>query len=177
MGRNVPASYPAEFTVDATKAGKAPLEVDVVGPGDKKYPCDIVDNNDGTFNCAYVPEKKGECIFSSNKYLCIFKINLGFVSFSYRNQPVDLYRKSVDWFLCVRNNGFKSINNSNYNMLTFFNVSVCNFQSMKYPVELNSLLSKFFCYITWLLYHLIRRDIGRLTNEAFTSNPIVSWKQ
>ena len=55
--------------------------------------------------------------------------------------------------------------------------SVCNFQSMKSLVELNSLLSKFFCYITWLLYHLIRRDIGRLTNEAFTSNPIVSSKQ
>ena len=28
--------------------------------------------------------------------------------------------------------------------------TVCNFQSMKTPVELNSLLSKFFCYITWL---------------------------
>ena len=33
---------------------------------------------------------------------------------------------------------------------------------MKSPVELNSLLSKFFCYITWLLYQLIRRDTGRL---------------
>ena len=30
------------------------------------------------------------------------------------------------------------------------NISVCNFQFMKTPVELNSLLSKFFCYITWL---------------------------
>ena len=55
--------------------------------------------------------------------------------------------------------------------------TVCNFQSRKNPVELNSLLSKFFCYITWLLYHLMRRDIGWLTNEAFTSNPIVSSKQ
>ena len=27
------------------------------------------------------------------------------------------------------------------------------------------------------LYHLIRRDLGRLENEAFTSNPIVSFKQ
>ena len=52
--------------------------------------------------------------------------------------------------------------------------SVCNFQSMKSPVELNSLLSNFFCYITWLLYQLIRRDTGRLANEAFPSNPIVS---
>ena len=29
--------------------------------------------------------------------------------------------------------------------------SVCNFQSMKSPVELNSLLSKLFCYITWFV--------------------------
>ena len=29
-------------------------------------------------------------------------------------------------------------------------VTVCNFQSMKSPVELNILLSKFFCYISWL---------------------------
>ena len=29
--------------------------------------------------------------------------------------------------------------------------SVCNFQSTKSPVELNSLLSKLFCYITWLV--------------------------
>ena len=27
--------------------------------------------------------------------------------------------------------------------------SVCNFQSMKSPVELNSLFLTFFCYITW----------------------------
>ena len=29
--------------------------------------------------------------------------------------------------------------------------SVCNFQSMKSPMEVNSLLSKFFCYITWFV--------------------------
>ena len=62
-------------------------------------------------------------------------------------------------------------------MCTQFNISVCNSQSMKSPVELNSLLSKFFCYIIWLLYQLIRRDTGRVVNEAFTSNPIVSSKQ
>ena len=28
---------------------------------------------------------------------------------------------------------------------------VCNFQSMKSPVEQNSLLSKLFCYITWFV--------------------------
>ena len=31
------------------------------------------------------------------------------------------------------------------------NQAVCNFQSMKSPVELNSLLSKLFCYITWFV--------------------------
>ena len=56
-------------------------------------------------------------------------------------------------------------------------LSVCNFQSMKSSVEFNILLSKFFCYMTWLLYQLIRRDTGRLANEAFTSNLIVSSKQ
>ena len=48
---------------------------------------------------------------------------------------------------------------------------------MKSPVELNSLLSKFFYYITWLLYQLIRCGTGQLANEVFTSNPIVSLKQ
>ena len=55
--------------------------------------------------------------------------------------------------------------------------TVCNFQSMKSLMELNSLLSKFFCYITWLLCQLIRRNTGQLANEVFTSNPIVSLKQ
>ena len=43
--------------------------------------------------------------------------------------------------------------------------------------DLNTLLSKFFCYVTWLLYQLIRSDTGRLANETFTSSPIVSFKQ
>ena len=59
VSRGVPASFPAEFTVDATKSGKAPLEVDVTGPGGKVYPCKIKDNGDGTFDCSYLPEKKG----------------------------------------------------------------------------------------------------------------------
>ena len=55
--------------------------------------------------------------------------------------------------------------------------SVCNFQSVKIPVELNSLFSKFFCVSPGLLYHMIRRDTGRLVNEAFTSSLITSSKQ
>ena len=45
--------------------------------------------------------------------------------------------------------------------------SVCNFQSMNSPMELNSLFSKFFCYIIrFVTWHLIRRENGRLA-KAF----------
>ena len=56
-------------------------------------------------------------------------------------------------------------------------ITVCNFKSMKSPVELNSLSQKSFVISLGLLYQLIRRDSGRIANEAFTSNPIVSSKQ
>ena len=52
-------------------------------------------------------------------------------------------------------------------------LSACNFQSMKSSVEMNSLVLNFFV----ITPGLIRRDTGRLTNEAFTSNPIISSKQ
>ena len=54
--------------------------------------------------------------------------------------------------------------------------TVCNFQSMKSPAELNSLLPKFFFFF-FSIHDLIRRDTGVLANEAFTSNPIVCSKQ
>ena len=41
---------------------------------------------------------------------------------------------------------------------------------MRSPVELNSFLSNSFVLSPGLLYHLIRRDAGRLANETFTSN-------
>ena len=45
--------------------------------------------------------------------------------------------------------------------------SVCNFQSMNSSMKLNSLFSKFFCYITrFVTWHLIRRKNGRLA-KAF----------
>ena len=37
------------------------------------------------------------------------------------------------------------------NVACFTRTSVCNFPSMKGPVELNSLLSKFLCCITWFV--------------------------
>ena len=44
-------------------------------------------------------------------------------------------------------NGKKQRNSS----LLKIQCSVCNFQSMKSPMELNCLFSKFFCYITWFV--------------------------
>ena len=57
--------------------------------------------------------------------------------------------------------------------------AVFNFQSMKSPVELNRIVfsQNSFVISPGLLYHMIRRNTGRLPNEAFTSNPIASWKQ
>ena len=55
-------------------------------------------------------------------------------------------------------------------------LSVCNFQSMKSPVELGSLFLKFFCYVV-TSPALIRCDTGCRAHKAFTSNPIVSLKQ
>ena len=51
--------------------------------------------------------------------------------------------------------------------------SVCSFQSMKGPVKLNNLFLKYFVVSPGL----IRRDTEQIENEAFTSNPIVSFKQ
>ena len=53
---------------------------------------------------------------------------------------------------------------------------------MKSPVELNeksrgALSQNVFVISPGLLYHMIRRDAGRLAKEAFASNPIVSSKQ
>ena len=62
-------------------------------------------------------------------------------------------------------------------VLHLIRVTVCNFQSMKTSVELNSFSQNSFVISPGLLYHLIRRHSGRLSNEAFTSNPIVSLTQ
>ena len=61
---------------------------------------------------------------------------------------------------------------------TYFPRTVCNFQSMKSPVELNSLFSKFFRWTPGLLYHLIRRDSGRFANKVFQLNglKITNWE-
>ena len=55
----------------------------------------------------------------------------------------------------------------------FFLKTVCNFQSMKSPVELGSLLFKFFCYATWL----DERRHWRHCKRGLFAKPIVSSKQ
>ena len=51
--------------------------------------------------------------------------------------------------------------------------SVCNFQSMNSPMELNSLFSKFFCYITrFVTWHLIRLRMNDLQRPLCFSETI-----
>lgn len=48
---------PAEFTVDASKAGSGDIGLAINGPAECEVKC--VDNGDGTFNCTYVAPKPG----------------------------------------------------------------------------------------------------------------------
>ena len=52
-----------------------------------------------------------------------------------------------------------------------------NFQYMKSPVELNSLLSKFFCYISWFVISLDQTRLWTTCKRGLYVNPIVSSKQ
>ena len=51
------------------------------------------------------------------------------------------------------------------------------FNPWKVPWKWIAFYQNSFVLSPGLLYHLIRRDTGRLANETFTSNPIVSLKQ
>ncbi|XP_077308129.1 filamin-B isoform X3 [Lithobates pipiens] len=69
LGNSVRAKIPQQFVVDTSKAGVAPLNVEVTGPrGDFKRdakepgvaePVDITDNGDGTHTVAYTPSVEG----------------------------------------------------------------------------------------------------------------------
>ena len=62
-------------------------------------------------------------------------------------------------------------------------LSVCNFQSIKSSVELNSPFSKFFCYITWFAILLrcdsrrIARTSGFIQNEKEGKEKKKKWVQ
>lgn len=54
------SKVPLQFTVDASKSGKAPLGVNIIsdrGPLPQKP--DVKDNGDGTYTVSYVPPAEG----------------------------------------------------------------------------------------------------------------------
>uniref|UniRef100_A0A8D3BLQ4 Calponin-homology (CH) domain-containing protein n=1 Tax=Scophthalmus maximus TaxID=52904 RepID=A0A8D3BLQ4_SCOMX len=61
LGNNVRANIPQAFTVDASKAGVAPLQVRVQGPKGRCVvePVEVVDNGDQTHTVNYVPTREG----------------------------------------------------------------------------------------------------------------------
>uniref|UniRef100_A0A3P9I3H5 Filamin A, alpha (actin binding protein 280) n=1 Tax=Oryzias latipes TaxID=8090 RepID=A0A3P9I3H5_ORYLA len=59
LGNSVRANIPQAFTVDASKAGVAPLQVRVQGPQGVVEPVELVDNGDQTHTVNYVPTREG----------------------------------------------------------------------------------------------------------------------
>ncbi|XP_069025341.1 filamin-A isoform X4 [Embiotoca jacksoni] len=59
LSNNVRANIPQAFTVDASKAGVAPLQVRVQGPKGVVEPVEVVDNGDQTHTVNYVPTREG----------------------------------------------------------------------------------------------------------------------
>uniref|UniRef100_A0AAZ3RFQ2 Calponin-homology (CH) domain-containing protein n=1 Tax=Oncorhynchus tshawytscha TaxID=74940 RepID=A0AAZ3RFQ2_ONCTS len=59
LGTNVRANIPQAFTVDASKAGVAPLQVRVQGPKGVVEPAELVDNGDQTHTVNYIPTREG----------------------------------------------------------------------------------------------------------------------
>lgn len=58
-GKGIPASLPAEFTIDTTQAGYGDLEVQVKGPDGYPRKVKLADNGDGTFKATYIPDDCG----------------------------------------------------------------------------------------------------------------------
>ncbi|XP_047431706.1 filamin-A-like isoform X9 [Mugil cephalus] len=59
LGVGVRAHVPQTFTVDSSKAGVAPLEVQLYGPAGVAEPVSITDNGDGTHTVNYTPAHDG----------------------------------------------------------------------------------------------------------------------
>ncbi|TNN51674.1 Filamin-C [Liparis tanakae] len=59
LGSGVRAQVPQTFTVDSSKAGVAPLEVQLYGPTGVSEPISISDNGDGTHTADYLPAADG----------------------------------------------------------------------------------------------------------------------
>ncbi|XP_072136559.1 filamin-B isoform X1 [Mobula birostris] len=59
LSSGVRAKVPQQFTVDCSKAGKAPLQVAVLGPKGIIEPVEVIDNGDGTHTVSYTPSVEG----------------------------------------------------------------------------------------------------------------------
>ncbi|MEQ2211989.1 hypothetical protein XENOCAPTIV_022542, partial [Xenoophorus captivus] len=59
LGGGVRAHVPQTFTVDSSKAGVAPLEVQIYGPAGVTEPVSVTDNGDGTHTVNYTPASDG----------------------------------------------------------------------------------------------------------------------
>ncbi|XP_029350559.1 filamin-A-like isoform X9 [Echeneis naucrates] len=59
LGSGVRAHVPQTFTVDSSKAGVAPLEVQLYGPSGVAEPISVTDNSDGTHTVNYTPANDG----------------------------------------------------------------------------------------------------------------------
>lgn len=53
------AGLPADIDIDATKAGDAPLEVEVLNPQNKKVKVEVDEEEPGIFAATYYPDKPG----------------------------------------------------------------------------------------------------------------------
>uniref|UniRef100_A0A0B7BLG3 Calponin-homology (CH) domain-containing protein n=1 Tax=Arion vulgaris TaxID=1028688 RepID=A0A0B7BLG3_9EUPU len=58
---NVKAGLPAVFTVDASEAGEAPIEVTYTDRTGTKRPAELVPVDDGVYQATYVPVTEGPC--------------------------------------------------------------------------------------------------------------------
>uniref|UniRef100_A0A8C5BGW6 Calponin-homology (CH) domain-containing protein n=1 Tax=Gadus morhua TaxID=8049 RepID=A0A8C5BGW6_GADMO len=74
LGSGVRAHVLQTFTVDCSKAGLAPLEVQLYGPTGVTEPVSVTDNGDGTHTVTYTPAKDGPYTVSPTPYLLPYKI-------------------------------------------------------------------------------------------------------
>ena len=72
----VKAGLPADIDIDATKAGDAPLEVEVLNPQNRKVKVEVDEEEPGIFAATYYPDKPGlntiyiACVFAYLLWLC-----------------------------------------------------------------------------------------------------------
>nr|CAD7196862.1 unnamed protein product [Timema douglasi] len=58
-GKGIPASIPAEFTINTNQAGYGDLDINVKGPDGYPRKVKLTDNGDSTFKASYIPDDCG----------------------------------------------------------------------------------------------------------------------